>query len=292
MRLDGASWQLMVSLRRRRLLSARRLVSGPPPLRRPGHSLGGRRAGTSVQGKGPLSFRGPTALRQGSPDPEGTVGCGEELQAWGQPFLLSQPCCALPTVPPVGGGWHGSTICGKFGGETDRQSTQKHNPDKNEPTFPISVFRGKIFPSALFCLKLRRELMHSSISVRLFGERERDQNKRNNKRPLPASPCLSGARSEGTKARRCVLCRRASDLARQPSSALKGQVSLSSSSDCTRDRAGRWDLPEEGVRGPLFLVGAIVEKFLLLCPVPSEAPQAADQSFLSDKQPSWAWWHG
>lgn len=36
--------------------------------------------------------------------------------------------------------------------------------------------------------------MQSSISVKLFGEQERDQNKRNNKRPLPAWPFLYGTR--------------------------------------------------------------------------------------------------
>ena len=144
-------------------------------------------------------------------------------------------------------------ICGKFGGETDHPSTQKHNPDKNEPPFPISAFRRKIFPFALFCLKLRRELMRCSISVRLFGERSEIKISEITKGPRQRSgPFWSTEHSAGTKARRCVLCRRGSDLALQPSTALKGQVSLSSSLYCARDRAGCWDLPEEGSQGLFF----------------------------------------
>lgn len=85
----------------------------------------------------------------------------------------------------------------------------------------------KDFPSAVFCLKPRREPMQGSFSVKLFGEQERDQNKRNNKRPPPAGPSFMVHRALGTKAPRCVLSAAdGADPALQPVSALKGHGSL------------------------------------------------------------------
>lgn len=235
-------------------MSATDQCLGPHCSGGPEGCLGGRAQGIwGSAAQGFMELPGSHRPPPGQSLPRGHSGVWGRAAGMGVGILLCRPCCTLHTGPLLGGGWCRSTICGKFCGETDRQSTQKHNPDRNKPTFPVSVFQGKIlFPSPLFRLKLRRKLMHGSISVRLFGERQRDQNKPDNKRPLPAGPWLSGALSAGTKARRCVLCHSASDLALQPSSALKGQASLSSSSYCTRDRAGWRDLPEDGIQGPLF----------------------------------------
>lgn len=58
-------------------------------------------------------------------------------------------------------------------------------------------FSVKDFPAAAFCLKLEREQMQGSISMKLFGERAGDQNKGNNKRPLPATLSFAVALAQG-----------------------------------------------------------------------------------------------
>ena len=107
----------------------------------------------------------------------------------------------------------------------------------------------------MFCLKLRRELTPGSISVKLFGEQEQDQNKGNNKRPPPPSPFLYGgerlAQRPQAGEQHPQSCRQLHS-ALQPFSALKGQAPAFSISHFPRNSTRRWDLPEEGVRGHLW----------------------------------------
>lgn len=86
---------------------------------------------------------------------------------------------------------------GNLVGKLIIKGPRNNNPEKKPVS--LSWFSVEDFSSTAFCLKLGRELMQGSISVKLFGEQERDQNKRNNKRPLPARPFLYGTQSVGHK---------------------------------------------------------------------------------------------
>lgn len=123
-------------------------------------------------------------------------------------------------------------------------------PWKKQTHLPISDFQRKIFPAAVFCLKLRRELTPGSISVKLFGEQEQDQNKGNNKRLPPPSPFLYGgehlAQRPQAGKQHPQSCRQLHS-ALQPFSALKGQAPPFSSSHFPRNSTRQWDLREEGV---------------------------------------------
>ena len=86
--------------------------------------------------------------------------------------------------------------------------------------------------------------------MKLFGEQEQDQNKRNNKRPLPPSPFLYGgerlAQRPQVGEQHPQSCRQPHS-ALEPFSALKGQAPPFSSSHFTRNSTRRWGLPDEGL---------------------------------------------
>lgn len=92
--------------------------------------------------------------------------------------------------------------------------------------------------------------MRGSISLKLFGEQEPDQNKRTNKRTPPARPLPLWRTLCPHKGPGCGLrAADVSDPALQPPSSWRGPASLLSSSYFTGDSAGWGDVPGEGFRG-------------------------------------------